>query len=81
MQDEVIHALPLAFSDHGAHFNDLRARAKDDGDHGSLADVIINEYVPIFILPPFFLHIPLDAPIVVGDFFDQRVFCFYILFL
>jgi len=35
MQDEMIHALPLAFSYHGAHFYDLRARAQDDGDHGS----------------------------------------------
>ena len=34
MKNEVIHALPLAFSYHGAHFNDFRARAQDDGDHG-----------------------------------------------
>ena len=72
MQDEVIHALPLAFSDHGAHFYDLRARAKDDGDHGSLEDVILYEYVPILFYHLFFAH-P-HAPIVVGDFFDMRVF-------
>jgi hypothetical protein len=58
MQDEVIHALHLAFSYHGAHFYDLRARAQDDGDHGSLEDVILYEYVPIFILPPFFCTSP-----------------------
>ena len=80
MKNEVIHALPLAFSYNGAHLDDFRARAQDDGDHGDrLAYMIINEYVSILILPPFFrTGIPLDIPVAAG----QRVFlgldCFFI---
>jgi hypothetical protein len=33
MKNEVIHALPLAFSYHGAHFYNFRACAQDYGDH------------------------------------------------
>jgi len=67
MQDEVILALALAFSYHGAHFYDLGACAQDYGDHGDrLAYMVINEYVSIIILPPFFhTGIPLDIPVAV----------------
>ena len=78
----MIHALPLAFSNNGAHFDDLRARAQDDGDHGDrLAYMFINEYVSIFILPPFFrTGIPLDIPVAAGNLVSGS-FCLDCFFL
>ena len=74
MQDEMIHALALAFSYNGAHFYDLGACAQDYGDYDDrLAYMIINEYVSIIILPPFFhTGIPLIFLLLLE--FGQRVF-------